>query len=234
MEGNVYLCEVEHQTFFAIGAQRQLLWTNSERSGRRGSPSWLSLSPDGRQVYTVVLGAEATHLIAFDAQTGVIVWEVPVDWYAVSPAVDAYGNLYCVRKGYARKPVLACFGPDGSVRWESSRPVSPGVNIAIAEDGRIYAPAEGGGELLCFDGEGHLLWSVRLLFAFSGDQAALVVDSEGVVYFAVDKTVEAFDRDGRRLFVSEMPGYARSLHAMAIPCPGRLIVVGDAQLWCIK
>ncbi|MBC7187149.1 MAG: PQQ-like beta-propeller repeat protein [Calditrichaeota bacterium] len=235
LDGTIYLHPREDHLFLAVNPQGQVVWTNTEKAGiRKATGTWLSMSPDGQRLYALVEEVSGPpQLTAFDAQTGVIVWEVPVGWHAASPAVDAYGNVYCVKQGDAGKPVLASFGPDGSLRWESSRPVCPYTNVAIAGDGRVYAPAERGGDLLCFDCEGHLLWSVRPLFGLCSE-GALVVDSEGVVYFAADRSVEAFDRDGRRLFVSEMPGNAWALHAMAIPCPGRLIVVGDAQIWCIE
>jgi outer membrane protein assembly factor BamB len=177
-------------------------------------------------------------LTAFDAATGAVLWQVPATFYAswTPPAIDAEGNLYfCAYANGTWKQVLRSVTADGQLRWESTQPVGRAGKICIGPDGSIYAYGEE--TLLCFDCQGGLRWAVRLSAVLSASlwEGALVVDAEGVVYIAGwGASVMAYDSHGNRLFMCEIPGLVWHPHAMAIPAPGRLLVVDDPQLTCIE
>jgi outer membrane protein assembly factor BamB len=173
-------------------------WLNIVGGGiRNESPA---LSHDGQVVYVTSAGKD---LNAIDVNTGLHIWKIRLEtrgnggarWPNFTPVVGADGTIYV---GFDKG--LFAVNPDGTRKWlfetTPRRVFSP---PAIAANGRIYfvAAKRNDGMLYALTDNGTSatqVWSQALAGRMMN--TAPVIDANGVVYVAAEKTLYAFDPNG--------------------------------------
>ena len=130
---------------------------------------------------------------AYDALTGKVVWKTTVKGQPVSPAVgDIDGDGKCEIVLATGAGNLALLGFDGSLRWEipiggtsQSWSTSAPILFATGAGAPRIAAATSGGDVLCLDARGNVLWRYATKTPIaSGLSAASTMDGVTGLYVA--------------------------------------------------
>lgn len=180
LDGTIYFISAPYD-FNAVDKNGNLLW--SLRDIRFGSSldKSLSLSPDGKTLYSPGYGVS---LLAIDITNKSIKWTFGNDRLQFSPLVDFYGNIYIIPdKDTVGKNYLISIKPDGTLRWKFEYfwmlPLIGFIDPTIDTYGNIYFGTD---SLYSLDYYGNLKWKTQIP-ENSVVGSPLVCDKEGNIYF---------------------------------------------------
>jgi len=222
-------------TMYALNKDGSVKWSNTNITDLYIPSSYsLSFSPDGSTIYAAMLDSS---LNAINSEDGKILWKLKIGYNLLysSPLVDSDNHIYFPFEDSEKGFILCSVNSDGSIRWKSEDNVGYMASAHMDKNGNIYTHA-GGLNLISFDYNGKTRWKS---FLVDGDiwqwPTSIIGDSEGYVYIAMPwRYVIAFDNDGNKKFVCELPDRSDWLIMGSISKDGHLYVASKYQVYCIK
>lgn len=232
IDGTIYFTDLGGY-LHAVNADGSLKWETMGAGGFKST--WaiaISISPDGSTLYAH--GIDST-MNAVNAQTGDLIWQIPVSYgyfAKIAPLVDNAGNVYFFANANNRDYVCSV-NKNGEIRWkytdEEIYQLAFRCGMHIDYDGNLYFSNRK--DVYSLTNDGKFRWKAPL--PIPGSVSPIIGDVNNNIYIACsEESVASFDQKGNQRFDVRIEGFGDLVNGAL--SAGRLYVGASCKLICIK
>ncbi|MCE1200019.1 MAG: PQQ-binding-like beta-propeller repeat protein, partial [Marinilabiliales bacterium] len=179
------------------------------------APAVADLKEDGH--FAIIQGDETGHATAIDADSGQLIWKSALKGMPSSPAIGDLDGIKGAEIAYlSTEGILTVFHADGSLFWQTQPGgisqtwgTSSPVLFKRSDGASSLFVATGDGKVICYSGEGKVLWSAHVNGPVASTLSAGDLNQDGVtdlILITQLGVIYRFTEDGKQLWNIDMQG----------------------------